>query len=83
MQGSWSINCRNPRPYLTTRRSAARNKCAVTSMRVALGVCGGVAAYKAAELVRRLQQEGMDVQVVMTHSAQEFVTPLTFAGGHR
>jgi phosphopantothenoylcysteine decarboxylase / phosphopantothenate---cysteine ligase len=49
------------------------------SMRVALGVSGGVAAYKAAELVRRLQQEGIDVQVVMTKSAQEFVTPLTFA----
>src|SRR3984893_8244072 len=48
-------------------------------MRVALGVSGGVAAYKAAELVRRLQQEGVDVQVVMTGSAQEFVTPLTFA----
>src|SRR6202048_721291 len=48
-------------------------------MRVALGVCGGVAAYKAAELVRRLQQEGIDVQVIMTKSAQEFVTPLTFA----
>src|SRR5882672_741925 len=48
-------------------------------MRVALGVSGGVAAYKAAELVRRLQQEGIDVQVVMTGSAQEFVTPLTFA----
>src|SRR6202790_5415511 len=48
-------------------------------MRVALGVCGGVAAYKAAELVRKLQQEGIDVQVVMTESAQEFVTPLTFA----
>ena len=48
-------------------------------MRVALGVSGGVAAYKAAELVRRLQQEGIDVQVVMTKSAQEFITPLTFA----
>ena len=48
-------------------------------MRVALGVSGGVAAYKAAELVRRLQQEGIDVQVVMTRSAQEFITPLTFA----
>src|SRR6202049_2044243 len=48
-------------------------------MRVALGVSGGVAAYKAAELVRKLQQEGIDVQVVMTKSAQEFVTPLTFA----
>ena len=48
-------------------------------MRIALGVSGGVAAYKAAELVRRLQQEQIDVQVVMTRSAQEFVTPLTFA----
>ena len=48
-------------------------------MRVALGVSGGVAAYKAAELVRQLQREGIDVQVVMTRSAQEFVTPLTFA----
>ena len=48
-------------------------------MRVALGVSGGVAAYKAAELVRRLQQEGIEVQVVMTRSAQEFITPLTFA----
>src|ERR1035437_6860975 len=48
-------------------------------MRVALGVSGGVADYKAAELVRKLQQEGIDVQVVMTRSAQEFVTPLTFA----
>jgi phosphopantothenoylcysteine decarboxylase/phosphopantothenate--cysteine ligase len=48
-------------------------------MRVALGVSGGVAAYKAAELVRRLQQEGIELQVVMTRSAQEFVTPLTFA----
>jgi phosphopantothenoylcysteine decarboxylase/phosphopantothenate--cysteine ligase len=48
-------------------------------MRVALGVSGGVAAYKAAELVRRLQQERIEVQVVMTRSAREFVTPLTFA----
>lgn len=48
-------------------------------MKVALGVTGGVAAYKAAELVRSLQGEKLDVQVVMTRSAQEFVTPLTFA----
>ena len=48
-------------------------------MRVALGVTGGVAAYKAAELVRRLQQEKLEVQVVMTRSAQEFIAPLTFA----
>jgi phosphopantothenoylcysteine decarboxylase/phosphopantothenate--cysteine ligase len=48
-------------------------------MKIALGVTGGVAAYKAAELVRRLQQDKLDVQVVMTRAAQQFVTPLTFA----
>ena len=48
-------------------------------MKIALGVTGGVAAYKAAELVRRLQDEGLDVQVVMTRAAREFVAPLTFA----
>jgi phosphopantothenoylcysteine decarboxylase/phosphopantothenate--cysteine ligase len=56
-----------------------------TQQRVILGVCGGVAAYKAAELVRTLQQHGLDIQVVMTHAAQEFVRPLTFSSltGHR
>jgi phosphopantothenoylcysteine decarboxylase/phosphopantothenate--cysteine ligase len=48
-------------------------------MKVALGVCGGIAAYKAAEIVRLLQDRGIRVQVVMTASAQEFVRPLTFA----
>jgi phosphopantothenoylcysteine decarboxylase/phosphopantothenate--cysteine ligase len=48
-------------------------------MRITLGVTGGVAAYKAAELVRLLQQDDFSVQVVMTRGAREFVTPLTFA----
>jgi phosphopantothenoylcysteine decarboxylase/phosphopantothenate--cysteine ligase len=48
-------------------------------MRITLGVTGGVAAYKAAELVRRLQQDSFTIQVVMTRGAREFVTPLTFA----
>ena len=48
-------------------------------MRVALGVTGGIAAYKAAELVRALQERGLEVQVIMTRAAREFVTPLTFA----
>src|SRR5262244_2679584 len=48
-------------------------------MQITLGVTGGVAAYKAAELVRRLQQEGFSVEVVMTRAACEFVRPLTFA----
>jgi len=52
---------------------------AETKMRITLGVTGGVAAYKAAELVRRLQQDRFTVQVVMTRGAREFVTPLTFA----
>src|SRR5512132_983916 len=48
-------------------------------MKIALGVTGGIAAYKAAEIVRLLQERGARVQVVMTRSAQEFVRPLTFA----
>ena len=48
-------------------------------MKVALGVTGGIAAYKAAEIVRLLQDRGIRVQVVMTRAAQEFIRPLTFA----
>jgi len=48
-------------------------------MRVALGVGGGIAAYKAAEVARLLAQRGVQVRVIMTSSAQEFVRPLTFA----
>ena len=48
-------------------------------MRVVLGVGGGIAAYKAAELARVLQQRGCTVEVVMTAAAQQFVQPLTFA----
>jgi phosphopantothenoylcysteine decarboxylase/phosphopantothenate--cysteine ligase len=48
-------------------------------MKVALGVSGGIAAYKAAEIVRLLQEREIRVQVIMTHAAQEFVRPLTFA----
>ena len=48
-------------------------------MKILLGVGGGIAAYKAAELARLLMQQGHDVQAVMTDAAQEFVRPLTFA----
>jgi phosphopantothenoylcysteine decarboxylase/phosphopantothenate--cysteine ligase len=48
-------------------------------MKIALGVTGGIAAYKAAEIARRLQDRGVRVQVVMTEAAQQFVRPLTFA----
>jgi phosphopantothenoylcysteine decarboxylase/phosphopantothenate--cysteine ligase len=54
-------------------------------MRVVVGVSGGIAAYKAAELVRALQRQTVEVHVVMTASAQKFVQPLTFAAltGHK
>ena len=47
-------------------------------MKIALGVTGGIACYKAAEILRRLQDRGFDVVVVMTKGAAQFVTPLTF-----
>jgi phosphopantothenoylcysteine decarboxylase/phosphopantothenate--cysteine ligase len=48
-------------------------------MKIILGVGGGIAAYKSAELVRLLMQDGHAVQAVMTRAAQEFISPLTFA----
>ncbi len=54
-------------------------------MRVTVGVSGGIAAYKAAELVRALQRQALEVHVVMTEAACKFVQPLTFAAltGHK
>jgi phosphopantothenoylcysteine decarboxylase/phosphopantothenate--cysteine ligase len=54
-------------------------------MRVVIGVSGGIAAYKAAELVRALQRQAVEVHVVMTAASQRFVQPLTFAAltGHK
>ena len=49
----------------------------LTNKHVLLGVSGGIAAYKSAELIRRLKDLGADVRVVMTPAAQEFITPLT------
>ena len=60
-------------------QGAGGNQFATISMKVALGVSGGIAAYKAAEIVRLLQDRGIRVQVIMTRAAQEFVRPLTFA----
>lgn len=48
-------------------------------MKVLLGVCGGIAAYKAAELTREFHRQGATVQIIMTASAERFVAPLTFA----
>lgn len=57
----------------------------MSANRVALGVGGGIAAYKAAELARELMERGCSVQVIMTRAAEEFVRPLTFAAltGHK
>lgn len=54
-------------------------------MKVTVAVCGGIAAYKAVELVRLLQDAGFDPHVIMTRAAEEFVRPLTFAAitGHK
>lgn len=53
--------------------------------KITVAVCGGIAAYKAVELVRLLQDAGFDPHVVMTRAAEEFVRPLTFAAisGHK
>jgi len=53
--------------------------------KITLGVTGGIAAYRSAELVRALQQHDLDVHVVMTRAAEEFIRPLTFASltGHK
>ncbi len=57
----------------------------LVNKRILLGMTGGIAAYKSAELVRQLQEAGAEVQVVMTAAAQEFITPLTMQAlsGHR
>lgn len=56
----------------------------MTNKRVILGITGGIAAYKSADLVRRLREAGADVRVVMTQAATEFITPLTLqaVSGH-
>jgi len=67
--------CEEARPII------APSSCWVFQMqgkRILLGVTGGIAAYKSPDLVRRLRERGAEVQVVMTRSAGEFITPLTF-----
>lgn len=56
----------------------------IKTKNIVLGVSGGIAAYKACDLVRRLREKGAEVFVIMTQAAQEFVTPLTFqtVSGH-
>src|SRR4026209_2828470 len=62
-----------------------RNNSSSSGKRVALGITGGIAAYKAAEVLRGLQRAGCTVRVAMTKRACEFVQPLTFralSGSH-
>ena len=56
----------------------------LTGKKILLGISGGIAAYKCAELTRRLKDQGADVRIVMTPSAKEFITPLTMqaVSGH-
>lgn len=56
----------------------------LTGKRIVLGVSGGIAAYKAPELVRRLRDRGAEVRVVMTDAAKAFITPLSLqaVSGH-
>jgi phosphopantothenoylcysteine decarboxylase/phosphopantothenate--cysteine ligase len=57
----------------------------LANKKILLGITGGIAAYKSAELLRLLTKAGAEVRVVMTPSAQEFVQPLTYQAlsGHR
>src|SRR6185312_12429254 len=64
---------------LPSRERSAKMADSNNKPRVMVGVCGGVAAYKAAELVRTLQQRSCEVRVAMTRAAEEFVRPLTFS----
>ena len=54
-----------------------KEKTTVTAKRIVLGITGGIAAYKSAELVRLLKKDNIDVQVVMTEAGTRFITPLT------
>lgn len=65
---------------LSSRRNFPRRSWLMghlNNRRVLLAVCGGIAAYKSAELVRALQEHGAEVRVLMTRGAREFITPLT------
>jgi phosphopantothenoylcysteine decarboxylase/phosphopantothenate--cysteine ligase len=74
----WTPLSANSPQQSNTPESPVRRK-------VTVGVCGGIAAYKALDLVRALQQAGLDPHVVMTRAAEEFIRPLSFAAlsGHK
>ena len=74
LPGTSPLNESPPNERLPTKRLQNRR---LQNKQVLLGVTGGIAAYKSAELVRRLQDQGASVRVVMTAGAREFITPLT------
>jgi phosphopantothenoylcysteine decarboxylase/phosphopantothenate--cysteine ligase len=63
---------------LIRQQNSYMSKSALANLRILLGVSGGIAAYKAADLVRRLRDAGAEVRVVLTENAARFVSPLTF-----
>ncbi|QSX30370.1 bifunctional phosphopantothenoylcysteine decarboxylase/phosphopantothenate--cysteine ligase CoaBC [Shewanella cyperi] len=62
---------------LTLVNFSRNGSVSLTNRKILLGIGGGIAAYKSADLVRRLKERGAEVRVVMSHSATEFITPLT------
>ncbi len=71
----------HPLAYLVMAQKITQS---LSGKRIVLGIGGGIAAYKCADLTRRLIERGADVRVVMTHAAKEFITPLTMqaVSGH-
>ena len=73
----WGLNKGSVNTNTTNTISAKLAKKGLANKRILLGVTGGIAAYKSAELLRRLQDQGAEVRVVMTEAATSFITPLT------
>jgi phosphopantothenoylcysteine decarboxylase/phosphopantothenate--cysteine ligase len=73
MRPKWYLNAL----FVQIKRVIIPMSAKLTNRRILLGVSGGIAAYKSAELIRRLQDLGADVRAVMTRASQEFITPLT------
>src|SRR5438067_12810203 len=70
--------CNSAMLHFVFRMGSDQNINSASGKRVALGVTGGIAAYKAIEILRGLQRAGCEVRVAMTRHACEFVQPLTF-----
>jgi phosphopantothenoylcysteine decarboxylase/phosphopantothenate--cysteine ligase len=66
----------DPGPAAAATPPAATSRVSLSSKRILLVIGGGIAAYKSLDLIRRLKERGAAVRVVMTHAAQEFITPL-------